>query len=90
MEKEYYERIEKIKARLSEIHPPPDMGLIELQHSVTALTIISGIGVLGVITFIIELMVYYRDRPFRKVVKNVRRMILQRQAAKALWGDKIQ
>ena len=78
-------RLDTIKARLREKKPPRDLGLIELKHSLTAITIISGIGVLGIITFIVELVMYYKTRPFRKLANYVS-FIMSRKKTKKILG----
>ena len=80
MQSRDYTRIDTVKARLREKHPPRDLGLIKLEHSLTAVMIISGVGVLGIFTFIVELIIYYRDRPLLKFIKYVRDSISTRKS----------
>ena len=83
-----FSRLDTIKARLTEKIPPRDLGLIELKHSLTAVMIISGVGVLGILTFFIELIYYHtKKRTFQSRAKS---FVLKRKALKALWPTNLE
>ena len=79
-----YVRLDTIKARLNEKKPPRDLGLIKLEHSLTAVMIISSIGVLGIMTFFVELIMYYKDRPLRQLARHLKASIFRKKEEKTV------